>query len=460
VARDVPLLCQVLRQDVVPSLRVRPVGRVDRDLARGHLPGVLEDSRKLARVEPHAMLRADVDHDGGLLREANPLHHHRAVRAPHFIEERLAWELARARRRHERRRGVRLGCTRGAVQALAFHELAERLRAREATEATRTLLDVDAGVSEVCASEASVAARTRYLVFLGDRPGGTTLAADARLARREHLGAAPSARDARSLREAFSTRAIVPAAFATAIETVKMDESGSGQHRSMVRALWPLRDPQHELRRPFTLAPHPCQKDTRPIMRSHSIPISALATAITAAIALVACREEPPAAAPAPTTAAASTESPAAGANATIAVGTAPPDFAAVASDGTRIQLSALKGKPVVVYFYPKDETPGCTAEACSFRDSWSALSAKGVVLIGVSADSDESHRGFAQSHKLPFLLVSDANGAIARQFGVPVNAGIISRQSFVIGADGKVKKIYRTVDVTAHAAQIAADVQ
>ena len=109
------------------------------------------------------------------------------------------------------------------------------------------------------------------------------------------------------------------------------------------------------------------------------------------------------------------------------------------------------------------DDIPGargCTTEACSFRDAWSALKAKGVVLIGISADTDESHRAFAKAHKLPFLLVSDANGAIAAQFGVPVNAGIISRQSFVIGASGRVKKIYRTVDVTVHAGQIAADLQ
>ena len=136
------------------------------------------------------------------------------------------------------------------------------------------------------------------------------------------------------------------------------------------------------------------------------------------------------------------------------------PDFSAKASDGTAIQLSHLKGKPVVVYFYPKDETPGCTKEACSFRDAWDGLSKRGVVLIGVSADSDESHRGFAANHKLPFLLVSDTSGAIAKQFGVPMEDGYISRQSFVIGPDGNLKKIYRTVDVTAHAGQIAADLQ
>jgi len=185
-----------------------------------------------------------------------------------------------------------------------------------------------------------------------------------------------------------------------------------------------------------------------------------LLLALPASFAL-ACAADP-AVAPPPATATAvtstATSMPAAAAD--LAIGAPPPDFKATAADGTAVQLSALKGKPVVVYFYPKDETPGCTAEACSFRDAWTSLANKGVILIGISADSDESHRAFARNHKLPFLLVSDANGAIAQQFGVPVKNGIIMRQSFVIGPDGNVKKIYRTVDVTAHAAQIAADVQ
>jgi thioredoxin-dependent peroxiredoxin len=196
---------------------------------------------------------------------------------------------------------------------------------------------------------------------------------------------------------------------------------------------------------------------------------------VTVALALLvplasACSPDP--VAPPPATAVASTSAPvtasatasaAPGAAATVgavAIGAPPPDFSATASDGTAIHLSALKGKPVVVYFYPKDETPGCTTEACSFRDAWTALSAKGVVLIGISADSDDSHRAFAKNHQLPFLLVSDTSGAIAQKFGVPTHDGYIARQSFVIGADGKVKNIYRKVDVAAHAAQIAADVQ
>jgi peroxiredoxin Q/BCP len=176
---------------------------------------------------------------------------------------------------------------------------------------------------------------------------------------------------------------------------------------------------------------------------------------------ILACATESPATPPPATAIASAATVPAAPAMPVdVTVGAAPPDFTANAADGTPIQLSALKGKPVVVYFYPKDETPGCTTEACSFRDAWTSLSAKGVVLIGISADNDASHRAFAENHKLPFLLVSDADGAIAQRFGVPVQNGIIARQSFVIGADGNVKKIYRHVDFNAHAAQIAADVQ
>jgi peroxiredoxin Q/BCP len=189
--------------------------------------------------------------------------------------------------------------------------------------------------------------------------------------------------------------------------------------------------------------------------------------AFSLTLALAACNDAaaPPAASPPPpppgatSPSATSTTAGDPGA-ATPAVASVPPDFSATASDGTPVHLAALKGKPVVVYFYPKDETPGCTAEACSFRDAWTSLSAKGVVLIGISADSDESHRGFAANHKLPFLLVSDTSGAIAAKFGVPVRGGYTARQSFVIGADGKVKKVYRTVDVGTHAAEIAADVQ
>jgi len=178
-------------------------------------------------------------------------------------------------------------------------------------------------------------------------------------------------------------------------------------------------------------------------------------------------RDQPPAPAPAtgsPASAASASaaSAPAAASTATgeVAVGAPAPDFAAKAHDGTDIKPSALKGKHVVLYFYPKDETPGCTKEACAFRDAWKDLEATGVVLVGISTDSEESHKKFAEHHKLPFHLVSDPDGAIARAYGVPNTAGFLGRHTIVIGPDGAVKKIYRTVDVTRHAAEIFADVK
>lgn len=142
-----------------------------------------------------------------------------------------------------------------------------------------------------------------------------------------------------------------------------------------------------------------------------------------------------------------------------LAVGSEAPDFSAKSHDGKDVRLSGFRGRPVVVYFYPKDETPGCTKQACGFRDAWAEMDKKGVVLIGVSGDTDESHRKFAQNHKLPFSLVSDPDGKIAAQFGVPFRMGFASRHTIVIAPDGKVKKIYRDVDVTTHAKDVLADV-
>ncbi|HEX8794071.1 MAG TPA: peroxiredoxin [Polyangiaceae bacterium] len=139
-------------------------------------------------------------------------------------------------------------------------------------------------------------------------------------------------------------------------------------------------------------------------------------------------------------------------------VGQPAPDFTATAQDGSSVHIAALKGKPVVVYFYPKDETPGCTKEACSFRDAWKDLAKTGAVLVGVSADGVDSHKAFTQHWKLPFLLVSDPDGAIAKKYGVPFE-GMHKRQTVVIGADGNVRKVYRKVDVTVHAQQVLADV-
>jgi peroxiredoxin Q/BCP len=138
-------------------------------------------------------------------------------------------------------------------------------------------------------------------------------------------------------------------------------------------------------------------------------------------------------------------------------VGKPAPDFSATAQDGTSVHLASLKGKRVVLYFYPKDETPGCTKEACSFRDSWQDIAKTGAVLIGISADTADSHRAFVAHYKLPFLLLSDPDGKIGNTYGVPFSV-YHQRQTFVIGPDGNVLKVYRRVDVTVHAAQVLGD--
>jgi thioredoxin-dependent peroxiredoxin len=140
-------------------------------------------------------------------------------------------------------------------------------------------------------------------------------------------------------------------------------------------------------------------------------------------------------------------------------VGKPAPDFTATAQDGTPVHLAALKGKRVVLYFYPKDETPGCTKEACSFRDAWQELSTTGAVLIGISADTGASHKDFAAHHKLPFWLVSDPDGKIGAAYGVPFRV-YHQRQTILVGADGNVFKTYRQVDVTVHAKQILDDLK
>jgi thioredoxin-dependent peroxiredoxin len=175
---------------------------------------------------------------------------------------------------------------------------------------------------------------------------------------------------------------------------------------------------------------------------------------------LPACgRETPPSPSTAATSSAGATPANAA-AGGELVAGRPAPDFSATSYDGKPVKIASLKGKHVVLYFYPKDETPGCTKEACSFRDAWKDLESTGVVLVGISTDNAESHKKFAEHHKLPFLLVSDADGAIAKAYGVPNTAGYLGRQTFVIGPDGNLKKVYRSVDVAKHAADVLSDVK
>ncbi len=205
--------------------------------------------------------------------------------------------------------------------------------------------------------------------------------------------------------------------------------------------------------------------DTPATMRPQSVLLSLLvALASTPACANKAALPQPvlTATAPAPTVPAAPADpapTPAA-TNGELAAGQLAPDFGSHDQNGTAVQLAGLRGKHVLLYFYPKDEKPGCTQEASSLRDAWSDLGQLGVVVLGVSTDDDASHRAFAQHHQLPFSLLSDPEGKLAEKYGVPVHLGFAMRQSFLIAPDGRLKKIYRSVDVANHAYEIAAAVR
>ena len=141
-------------------------------------------------------------------------------------------------------------------------------------------------------------------------------------------------------------------------------------------------------------------------------------------------------------------------------VGASAPDFAATTQSGEHVQLSALRGHPVVAYFYPKDGTPGCTKEACAFRNTWKRYEAANVSIIGISADSETSHRDFQKKHELPFPLAADESNAIAKSYGVKTVLGMDMRVTFLIDKDGKVAHVWPDVDPGVHADQVLADAE
>lgn len=129
-------------------------------------------------------------------------------------------------------------------------------------------------------------------------------------------------------------------------------------------------------------------------------------------------------------------------------VGSPAPDVVGEDVNGQMVRLSDQKGKLAVVYFYPKDGTPGCTTQACAFRDAFDRLAAAGVVVFGVSRDSAESHRKFRQEHKLPFPMVSDESGDVQKAYGVPIKFVVMSaRVSFLVDPDGKIARVWPDVD-------------
>jgi peroxiredoxin Q/BCP len=146
-------------------------------------------------------------------------------------------------------------------------------------------------------------------------------------------------------------------------------------------------------------------------------------------------------------------------------VGAKAPAFSALDQTGKTISLADFKGKTVVLYFYPKDDTPGCTVEACSFRDEHSAFQKKGAVVIGVSPDNAKSHTKFIEKFTLPFTLLSDADHAICEAYGTWVEKSMygkkymgVERSTFVIDGAGKLKAIYRKVKPAEHTAEVLAE--
>lgn len=140
-------------------------------------------------------------------------------------------------------------------------------------------------------------------------------------------------------------------------------------------------------------------------------------------------------------------------------VGAQAPDLSASDQSGAVQSLAAERGHPVVVFFYPKDGTPGCTKEACAFRDAWDRYTAAGVEVFGVSADDVASKEKFAKEERLPFPVLADPEKKWSTAFGVSTNLGMMSRVSFLIGPDGKVAKVYPNVDPGVHAGEVLADI-
>jgi peroxiredoxin Q/BCP len=140
------------------------------------------------------------------------------------------------------------------------------------------------------------------------------------------------------------------------------------------------------------------------------------------------------------------------------------PDFTLTSDSGERVTLSSLRGAPVVLYFYPKDDTPGCTAQACGIRDSWGEFEERGAVVLGVSPDSETSHVKFKRKYGLPFTLLADEDHAVSEAYGVWVEKSMagrtymgVERSTFVIDAEGDVAKVMRKVKPDTHADDVLA---
>jgi thioredoxin-dependent peroxiredoxin len=135
------------------------------------------------------------------------------------------------------------------------------------------------------------------------------------------------------------------------------------------------------------------------------------------------------------------------------------PDFELASDTGERVRLSALQGKPVVLYFYPKDDTPGCTRQACDIRDAWEEFERAGAVVLGLSPDGEASHAKFKAKYGLPFPLLADTDHAVSEAYGVWKEKSFagkkymgVERSTFVVAADGTIARVMREVDPKTHA--------
>jgi thioredoxin-dependent peroxiredoxin len=140
------------------------------------------------------------------------------------------------------------------------------------------------------------------------------------------------------------------------------------------------------------------------------------------------------------------------------------PRFELESDTGERVSLESLRGKPVVLYFYPKDDTPGCTKQACGIRDSYDGFAARGAVVLGVSPDAVSRHQKFKEKYGLPFTLLADPDHAVAEAYGVWTERSMygkkymgIERSTFVIDAEGNVSRILRRVNPDSHADEVLA---
>jgi thioredoxin-dependent peroxiredoxin len=147
-----------------------------------------------------------------------------------------------------------------------------------------------------------------------------------------------------------------------------------------------------------------------------------------------------------------------------IGEGDTAPDFTLRSDTGDDVTLSSLRGKPVVLYFYPKDDTPGCTTQACGIRDAYGEFERAGAVVLGVSPDSEASHVKFRKKYDLPFTLLADTDHTVAEQYGVWGEKSYlgktymgVSRSTFVIAGDGTVKKVFPKVKPAEHADDVLA---